>query len=817
MGEVYRAHDTRLDREVALKVLPAEVASDRERLERFEREAKALASLNHPNIVHIYSVESSVIQLPATSPQPPAGSGQPATGGEGGALRPYGPTALQPSTIHFLTMELVEGKVLTEVIPAGGMALDRFFSMAIPMADALATAHEKGIVHRDLKPANVMVSAEGRVKVLDFGLAKLLAPEASAEGATAAPTVGLETGSGVVVGTVGYMSPEQVRGEPVDSRSDVFALGLVLFQMVTGVRAFEADTSPDIMSAILRDTPSSVDAIRPDIPRHLARIIRHCLEKDPERRYQSAKDVRNELEALAKEVETEAILESRPDLVAKKTTGGKLRWGVIAVVAVAVALSVAVAYRLARVGVEMPPAAPETEIQSLAVLPFDNLMNDPEQDYFVAGMHEALITDLSKITALRVISRTSAMRYKESDKSIPEIARELDVDALIEGSVLRVEGQVRITAQLIDGRTDEHLWADSYDRELENVLALLSDVAQAIAGEIEITVTPEQRARLEATPAIDPAAHEAFLRGRYAFNRFSADGYYRAIEFYRQAIEIQPDYAEAIGSLAGAHLLIGGFGIGDRQEHEGLTRQYTLKALELDDQLALGHALDGWIKLYFDWDWSGAATAFERALELNPYGLYGCHGYGDYLSVVGRAEEGLEYLQRAARADPLSPIVNSPVAGHLIMVRRYDDAIEKSNQLLAINPDYPAARLLLAWAYWHRGDQELALEQHRLRWQGNSELLQAVDRGYEEGGPTGALKEVAGVFAVLAEEGKAGPRTVAGYLARAGEVDEAFYWLERAYEERIPQLMLLKVEPTWDLLRDDPRFEDLARRIGIPD
>jgi serine/threonine-protein kinase len=781
MGEVYKAKDTKLGRDVAIKVLPEEVASDRERLRRFEQEARSASALNHPNIITIYDIG-------------------------------------EQDRIHYIAMEYVAGKTLGDLIPANGMTLDRFLQIAVPLADGLAAAHQKGIVHRDLKPGNVMLSDEARVKILDFGLAKLVRREDFGSfTAPEAPTVSRVTRTGTVMGTMGYMAPEHLRGERTDERSDIFSLGVLLYEMATGVRPFRAPTSPDVISEILRDTPQPVDQVRPGLPHDLGRIIRRCLEKEPGHRFQTALDVHNELADLVKELQSQEIVEA-----AERTRGvtwpkTRRRWlGTAAVVAASVVAVVLVLLKFDQLR-ELLPTDASPEIGSLAVLPFDNLMNDPEQDYFVEGMHDALITRLSKLGDLRVISRTSAMRYRATEKTIPEIADELGVDALIEGSVLRAGDRVRITAQLIHGETDEHLWADSYDRDLQNVLTLLSEVAGAIAGEIEIALTPEQRERLAVTSPVDPAAQDAYLKGRYFFNRGTGDNLRKALDQYHLAVESDPTYALAHAGVAAAHLLLGAFGHVPLKEAAPQARAAALKALELDDGLAEAHAILGWVKLYFDWDWPGAARTFEKALELNPNHTYARHGYGDYLTVMGRPEEGLEHVRRGRLSDPASPLAVLPATGHLILARRYDQAIEECRTLLELDPRYPSVRSFYAEALWHRGLHEEALAEYRMTWGRDPELASVMERGYAEAGPRGALLSLAQELAARPEGRRAGTLSIARLFARVGEVDAAFEWLERAYDQRIPQLMLVRADPDFDSLKSDQRLEALARRIGLPE
>jgi TolB-like protein len=783
MGEVYRAHDVSLDRDVALKILPPETASDADRLMRFEREAKSLAALNHPNIVTIHEVGEAIPEVP-----------------DQGAVEP----------VRFLTMELVTGQTLNAATPEGGLPLGTIFTLAIPVADALTAAHDRGVVHRDLKPANVMVTDEGRVKVLDFGLAKLR-PEASPEEETEILTEGI-TQQGVVVGTVPYMAPEQLQGAPVDRRADIFSLGVLLYEMATGRRPFQGETSAEVISSILRDTPDSVVELRADLPHHLARVIRRCLEKDADRRYQSARDVRNELQDLASELEAERIVRSAVATPAEAPPR-KGRRTVLAAVGVVFAVVAAVLIGRGSGLLKGPRAvAPQPpEIRSLAVLPFDNLMGDPDQEFFVQGMHEALITDLSKISALRVISRTSAMRYKDTDKAIPEIARDLDVDALVEGSVLRADGQVRITAQLILGDTDEHLWASSYDRDLENVLALLSEVAQAIAGEIEVTVTPDQQQRLATASTVDADVQEKFLRAQFLFNRFTRRDRLEARKLVQEVVALDPDFAPGHALLGAAVFLAGFFGHEPLEETIPRAEERLHTALELDPDLAVAHAMVGYTELFWHWDWERAKEALDRAVELNPNDAVTRHALADYHMVMGDHDESMRQVRLGVESDPFSVLALIPLVGHLSYAGRFEETIAAAERALELYPDYAFFESHRARSLWVRGSYDEALLAYENAWR--PKYSQALRLGYDQGGPIAAMRAVADL---LAAEPDSSPLDVATYYAAAHQTDLAFHWLDRAYEAHIPQLLHVPGEALFESIRSDPRFEELLRRIGIP-
>ncbi len=785
MGEVYLAEDLELGRRIALKVLPTDLVSEPDRLERFRREAKTLAALNHPNIVTIHSVETAEIDADDLK-------------------------QLDPTT-HFLTMELVEGKTLSDSIPPGGLSAERIFELGIPLADALASAHAKGIVHRDLKPGNVMVTADGRIKVLDFGLAKLR-PDFSIDGNTQMATEGI-TGEGRILGTVPYMSPEQIHGRSVDQRSDIFSLGVMLYEMATGHRPFRGESSPDLISSILRDTPQRVDHLKAELPHHLARVIGRCLEKSPERRYQSAIDVRNELSDLARELETKAVLDEHavptPDTDRPSMRGWLM--GIAAVIALLVLASF-VAFNLVRTRRPGAVVSETPVIRSLAVLPFDNLMRDPEQDYFVDGMHEALITDLAKISDLKVISRTSVMRYRESDKALPEIARELGVEALVEGSVLRADGQVRITAQLIDGTTDEHLWAESYDRDLENLLALLSEVARAIATEIEVELTPEEQRLLVSSEPVNPEAQELYLKGRALLSRFESKYLSEAKRLFEQSLAIDPEFAPAISGSAGCDFLLGFFGSAPLEEAMPEAEKGFRRALEIDPDLSEARALAGWVKMFYHWDIEAGVEEFKRALKVNPNDAIARHGMADYYMILGDHERSVEEVMAARRVDPLSRLTIVPVIGHLTMAHRYDEALDELRQWQAIFPD---DRLVLSWlptVLWLQGHYEESLEELRRRSPPDSPYVRAVEKGFKDGGAEGADR-AAGDY--LASRPSPSAIQVARAYSGAGEIDLAFEWLERAYEERRPQILHVVAYPEFDSIRSDPRYEELLRRIGI--
>jgi serine/threonine protein kinase/tetratricopeptide (TPR) repeat protein len=782
MGEVYAARDPRLRREVALKMLPGDTAEDPERLARFEREARAVAALNHPGIVTIHAIEEI----------------------EGRRV---------------IVMERVSGCSLRSVLDAGELPLRRALEIAAEVADALSTAHERGVVHRDLKPANVMLSAEGRVKVLDFGLAKRVDEGA---GDSEAPT-DTRTEEGLVVGTLPYMSPEQLRGQRVDARTDVFSLGVMLYEMAAGVRPFRGESRADLMSAILREDPRPLDTVRPGLPPRLLRLVERCLQKDPRRRVQAATDLRHQLQDLAEELQDETrssppppLSGSPPSPPPEARTRRRNLAALLAGLGV-LALGGVLVWQIPRLRTR-PGATAPAPIRSIAVLPFDNLTHDPAQDYFVDGLHDALITELAKLGGFAVTSRNSVMRYKGKTVSMRDVAHELGVDALIEGSVLRSGNRVRITAQLIRGATDEHAWADSYDRDLQDVLALISDVSRGIAGQVQARLGRETAPFPTVTPRVRPEAYEAYLRGQQIINdTVDVRGFSLARQQFQRAVALDPGLAPAWSALAAVSGAEAFFRIAPVAESLAVAREAARKALAIDPSDGLAHAALGTVKLYFDWDFDGARAELERAVALSPHDAITRHSYADYLMATGQIEQSLEQVRLGRDANPNSPIWQYVVLFHTWAARHAEATRREARRLLERFPQMaPGVHAILGDVAWHEGRYEEAAAEFRRSLRPEEGAL--FERAFRRAGPQGAFLALAEHLRKAAREagGAPGWLRVAACYAQAGRADEAFASLDRAYEARVPQLLHLSGDPSFDGIRGDPRYEALLRRIGVP-
>ncbi len=766
MGEVYRAHDAELDREVAIKVLPEEVAADADRLQRFKREAKAVAKLSHSSILEIFD---------------------------------FG----HQDDISFAVTELLEGESLRESLDVleGGLPWQKARDIASSVADGLAVAHGKGVVHRDIKPGNIFLCSDGRVKILDFGLASLRG-KMTDDGTTASMGPGVST-PGTIMGTVGYMSPEQVRGESADHRSDIFSLGCVLYEMLAGRRPFQRDTSVETMTAILREEPPSISASGLQIGAETEKTLNRCLEKEPERRFQSASDLGFALREMA----TSPV---RPSAATRPSRTGFSRPARTAMVLGAIAVLIAAAVWI--LPILISPAPEEPLVRSIAVLPFVNLSGDPGQEYFADGMTEALITDLSRIGALMVISRTSIMRFKDSDLSLPEIALELGVDAVVAGSVQREMNQVRITAQLIDAATDRHLWADTFQRELEGVLELQSELAQGIAATIAVRLSPAEETRLEATRKVNPATYEAYLRGMHHLKKGSQEGFSTGMKYLHEAVDIDPADPLAHAGLASGYVTLGH--TSGSAENFKRAKAAARRALEIDPSLAEAQAALAEVAMYYDWDWEAAESAFERAIELSPSHAE-VHAHYTWLHVLrGNWQQAYVEAELAQELDPLAPAFTSWLGELYWSAGRYEDALTEANKALELNPGWARAHGDLSRVYTSLGRLEEAVDQGRIAAEKNPNFRPIFGNALVAAGH----REEAGWLLdelLAAPEDDVNPVFLSSFQAVHGDLDGAIASLERGYESRDG---LMPWVGSWfdygDLLYD-PRFQDLLDRVGI--
>lgn len=772
MGVVYRAHDERLDRDVALKVLPSGLLSDETARSRFRREALTLSKLNHPNIAVVHDFDS-----------------------EGGT--------------DFLIMECVEGETLAAKTAAGPLPDKDVIALGTQIAEALDEAHAHKIIHRDLKPANVMVTPKGHVKVLDFGLAKMVRPT-EVDSATASLA---ETQPCVVVGTVPYMAPEQLQGKPVDSRTDIYALGAILYEMATGQRPFPEKQSTPLIASILTEPPQPPRELNGQVSPGLEAVILKALKKDPDERYQTAGEVLADLAGLSVPISVFGTV--------RRTLSRHRMLTVNAAVGLVLAVALLIGLNVAGLRDRLAGASSAPKIHSLAVLPLENLSGDPQQDYFADGMTEELITNLAKISSLKVISRTSVMQYKGTRKSTSEIAKELNVDALIEGSVLREGGQVRITAQLIQASTDKNLWAESYQRDLRSVLTLQGEIAGAIADKVRAVVTPTERARLASARPVNPEAHELYLKGRYYWNKRTPEGLKKSLEYFQEAVEKDPSYASAYAGLAESYAISGSgnYRVLSPKEAYPKAEAAAMKALELDGTLAEPHTSLAFSKMAY-WDWQGAEQEFKQAIELNPNNANAHHWYGLFLSIVGRHGEAIAEERKAASLDPLSLIIISDLGDKALgPAGLYDQEIAQCRKTLEMDPNFAEAHRCLADGYEHKEMYKEAvaeLQNAIALSKGNLVLLSSLGYAYARAGRRDEALKILNQLKARSKQESVAADLFAYLYAGLGEKEQAFAWLEKAYDEHEVAVWGLRCGPELVSLRSDPRFHDLLRRMNIP-
>ncbi|MGB2907218.1 MAG: protein kinase [Candidatus Aminicenantaceae bacterium] len=758
MGVVYKAQDTKLKRTVALKFLPPELTHISEVKERFMREAQAAAALDHSNICTVYEFDEA----------------------DGKA---------------FISMAYIGGQSLKKKIESGLFEISEALRIATQVAEGMQEAHKKGVVHRDIKSANIMVTEKGQAKIMDFGLARIT-------GTT------LVTKEGMTMGTIAYMSPEQVRGEEVDHRTDIWSLGVVFYEMFSGQLPFKGEHDQAVVYSILNEQPKSIIDLRSETPMSLEQVVSKALEKNPDERYQHVEELLDDLRSISEGIEPEGI---RARLWKAKLLRRKR-----AIFYACIACSLIVITVIA-LGLFTGGAA---AIDAIAVLPFENLTGDPGQEFIVDAATDGLIGQLTQIGAWRVISRRSVMQYKGANKPLPEIAQDLNVDAVVEGTVLHVGDSVRIRVQLIEALPEErNLWSQTYDRDMTDVLMMYKEMARAIVDKTGVKLTPQEETILASTRQVNPEAYEAYTKGMFHFYKLTSQDLELAFQYFELALEKDPDYALAYVGIA--HVWGGRQqqGLVSASEAGPKAQAARLKALELDDTLADVHYTFATQRTWGEWDWEGAEEAYERAIELNPNYPDPRAYYSQFLFMMNRPQEAMVQIERALELDPFSAVFRSLYAWDLMYAHRFDDAVEHLQETLRTSPTDQLTLSALKSAYHLKGMHEEALEIWRTWFTvlGDGESQDALTRGYEEGGYSGALSRMAEVLIARSRTTYVTPWQVATLYTRAGKNDEALEWLERAYEAHDSNMPYISIDPIFDGLRDGARFQDLLRRMNFPD
>lgn len=796
MGEVYLAEDTQLKRRVALKVLPPDLVDRREPLQRFEREARAASALNHPNIITVHEIGSC-------------------------------------DETHFIAMEFVDGQTLRRKLQAGRLEIGEALEIATQIAASLDAAHRNGIVHRDIKPENVMVREDGLVKVLDFGLAKLTEKKADATADSQDPTRALvKTRPGVVMGTVAYMSPEQARGLPVDARTDVFSLGVVLYEMLSGSLPFAGETASDVIAAILKSEPAPFGE---GVPAELQRILRKCLQKSADERYQTSKDLLIDLKSLKHDLDFSARLESsgsqakgvasartreqtvRTPSTEKSVVSSINQYRRSLTVALAVVLLAALGFGYWLYNHRWRTA---TQIESIAVLPFLNESGSPDAEYLSDGMTETLIKSLAQLPKLSVKARSTIFRYKGRDVEPQKVAAELSVQAVLNGRVVQRGDDLTLFLSLVDGRTGDQLWGEQYKRKMADLIALQSEIARDVSEKLRLRLTGAEQQRLTKRGTENVEAYKAYLKGRYLWDKPYAPGFEKSLDYFRQAIELDPTYALPYVGLADYYGYSSAVGFLPPEENWPKAEAAAKKAFELDDTLAEVYNPLAAVSFYYHRDWTTAERYFRRGLELNPNSPELHHHYANCLVLFGRNEETLNEIQRAVEIDPLSSRFNLTWARLLFFMRQYDQAIDRFQKTLELDQNYAPAHEWLGDTYEQKGMQREAISEwsKALILSGAGDQASSLERTYAASGFGAAVRALAQKRLEQANErmrrGGYVPAVeyVTAYM-RLGNKEQAFAWLRKVAEERNRFALEFKVNPLYDPLRGDPRFQDLLRRV----
>ncbi len=765
MGVVYKAVDTRLDRPVALKFLPEKMARDSQALERFRREARAASALNHPGICTIYDI-----------------------GEQDGRA--------------FIAMEFMDGETLRGLIHGKALPLNETLKLGIQIAEALEAAHAEGIIHRDIKPANIFVTKRGQAKVLDFGLAKLLPKGFGGEAPDSTSLVG------IISGTPSYMAPEQIRGDSLDARTDIFSLGLLLYEMATGRQAFGGGTGGAIIEAVLAKSPVSMRSINPDIPARLEEIVNKALHKDRDDRQQRAADVGAELQRLQRGtdsggrvagVETESVpLPGASELHSSREPGTQNSRG--------------------------PMRAPRTErvskiIDSLAVLPFENASRDPEYEYLSDGIAGSLINILATVPKLRVMAQSTVFRYRGRGIDAQAVGRELNVRAVLTGRIMQSGGALRIGTELVHVETGSQLWGAQYDRKPGDIFAIQDDISNEIFEKLRLKLTRAEKKRLTKRQTDNVEAYRLYLKGRHHWNRWTEEGFYKAIGYFEEAVEKDPSYALAYTGLADSYVLLGWNGYLPPKDAFPKGKLAAMGALRIDADLGEAHTPQAAVLWLHDWKWREADQEFERSLALNPAHPTASHWYAEYLMTMGRHEEAIARIKSSQELDPLSLIISVAIGWSYYMARRYDESIEQLRRTVELDPNYPVTYWILGLLLRKMGRYEEAIDEGEkgVKLSGGSPVMSAaLAQTFAAAAKRNKAVEILNELTKLAKQKYVAPYYFAGIHAGLGEQDRAMEYLEKSYEEHSHWIIYLHIDPSMDGLRSNPRFQKLLQSVGLP-
>lgn len=740
MGVVYRARDLRLGRDVAIKILPQHLAQNANALARFEREAKALASLSHANILAIHDFHNE-------------------------------------EAFSYAVMELLEGETLRDRLSADPLPWTRALLTGAAIADGLTAAHSRGVVHRDLKPENVFLTNDGGIKILDFGLAQIVLPEPVKE-QSSAPTEST-TDPGTIVGTMHYMSPEQLRGLDVDARGDIFALGCILYEMLTGKRPFSRTTQIETAAAILKEDPPDSPFQDPNTPLDSKQIILHCLEKEPQNRFQTARDLSFALRALMSQTGTVRVSLAKPK---KRRSARKA-------------------------------------IQSIAVLPLENTGESSSTEYLSDGITESLINSLSQLPKLRVMARSTVFRYKGQRIDPQKIGQELDVAAVLTGRIVQRGEVLSIQAELVDVSDGSQLWGEQYTRKLSDIFALQEELSREISGKLRLRITGEAKDRLTKRYTESTEAYERYMKGRYYWSRRTAEGLRKAIEYFHQAIEKDPSYALAYAGIADSYNLLSAYGILSPKESVPIAKQAAMRALELDSDVAEGHEALAHVKMLYDWDWDEAETEFTKAIALNPNYALAHQRYSIQLATLGRTDEATAEIKRAQQIDPLSLIINTDAALILFLQELYTEALDQCYKTLELDPNFSVAHFQLGLIFEQLGRFDEAIEAfgRGVSLSADRSFLTAPAHTYAVWGKQEQAKKMLNAVLELSEHRYVSPYRIAIVYTGLKETEKAFEWLMKAYQERSVWLihLHLKVDPRLKSLHSDPRFPEILRLMNF--